>query len=224
MVAQIDALRRLPMVQALFAPLVIASDIARDEMGVATDEARPACYLRTTFVSPRDAATAGSRVRVSLRFTGQCRAASSCSRLRALSTAAGCRQRRGSLRRRRSAWRRRPTPTAALARRRLGTHAEYIEKQHLRLHRTDSVHGSSSSVRSFSLALYSETDGTGLSSDHMAARGRAVPRAAHARHLAPRRGVGRRAHRAAAAGACGPSSMSAARAARALGRELAETC
>ena len=34
--AQIDALRRLPMVQALFAPLVIASDIARDETGVAT--------------------------------------------------------------------------------------------------------------------------------------------------------------------------------------------
>ena len=38
------------------------------------DEARPAWYLRTTFVSPPDAATAGSsasRVRVSLRFTGQ---------------------------------------------------------------------------------------------------------------------------------------------------------
>jgi len=48
-----------------------------------------------------------------------------------------------------------------------GAHAEYIEKQYLRLHRTAS--GSSSSARSFSLALYSETDGTGLSSDHMAA-------------------------------------------------------
>ena len=36
--AQIDALRRLPMVQALFAPLVIATNIARDETGVAQVE------------------------------------------------------------------------------------------------------------------------------------------------------------------------------------------